>query len=399
MRTKILGLSKLKQVVLELFVNKTNKVSDVSDNSVTNAIAYGVAKVGQKAIKDIAVVESQIMPDSASGSDLDNAGKLFSSITRKTALQSSTYLRIVAEEGTFYDKTVVSFSNYNGVQFIPEEDLTISSQGYGYLKVRSVDSGLKTNVDPNSIVTINSEPTGHISVINEYIPQGGIDDESDELFRQRIKKHTNIVSRYTEEYYAQIFQEYNENILKVITLGVDDDGKKSLGVVTENGISLSESELDDLLENTKQYFPIQDINKFGDLIGIKLVNVGWYYVGDPAGDDSGTGIDFRVQLWDGYDADQVRIDIQVNIAKYLDFRYWKRGDKVEWDDLLEIVKRTDGVRYVPDGNFKPNSDEQVPVIKLPRVRKFIMRDLDGNIISDSQGVLSPVFYPNELNND
>ena len=399
MRTKILGLSKLKQVVLELFVNKTNKVSDVSDNSVTNAIVYGVAKVGQKAIKDIAVVESQIMPDSASGSDLDNAGKLFSSITRKTALQSSTYLRIVAEEGTFYDKTVVSFSNYNGVQFIPEEDLTISSQGYGYLKVRSVDSGLKTNVDPNSIVTINSEPTGHISVINEYIPQGGIDDESDELFRQRIKKHTNIVSRYTEEYYAQIFQEYNENILKVITLGVDDDGKKSLGVVTENGISLSESELDDLLENTKQYFPIQDINKFGDLIGIKLVNVGWYYVGDPAGDDSGTGIDFRVQLWDGYDADQVRIDIQVNIAKYLDFRYWKRGDKVEWDDLLEIVKRTDGVRYVPDGNFKPNSDEQVPVIKLPRVRKFIMRDLDGNIISDSQGVLSPVFYPNELNND
>ena len=399
MRTKILGLSKLKQVVLELFVNKTKKVSDVSDNSVTNAIAYGVAKVGQKAIKDIAVVESQIMPDSASGSDLDNAGKLFSSITRKTALQSSTYLRIVAEEGTFYDKTVVSFSNYNGVQFIPEEDLTISSQGYGYLKVRSVDSGLKTNVDPNSIVTINSEPTGHISVINEYIPQGGIDDESDELFRQRIKKHTNIVSRYTEEYYAQIFQEYNENILKVITLGVDDDGKKSLGVVTENGISLSESELDDLLENTKQYFPIQDINKFGDLIGIKLVNVGWYYVGDPAGDDSGTGIDFRVQLWDGYDADQVRIDIKVNIAKYLDFRYWKRGDKVEWDDLLEIVKRTDGVRYVPDGNFKPNSDEQVPVIKLPRVRKFIMRDLDGNIISDSQGVLSPVFYPNELNND
>ena len=396
MITKILSLSKLKQLWLELFINKTDKVSDVSDNSVTNAIAFGASKVAQKAIKDIAVVESQLMPDSASGSDLDNAATLFSSITRKTALQSSTYLRIVADEDTFYDKTLVTFTNYNGIQFIPEEDLTVSSQGYGYLKVRSVDSGLKTNVDPTSIVTISGEPTGHISVINEYIPQGGIDAESDELLRQRIKKHTNIVARYTEDYYAQIFQQENDNILKVITLGVDDEGKKNLGIVTQNGIDLSESELDDLLENTKQYFSIQDINKFGDIIGIKLVNIGWYYVGDALGDDSGTGIDFRVQLWDGYDSDDVRKDIQVNLSKYLDFRYWTRGQKIEWDDLLGIVKQTEGVRYVPDGYFYPNIDEKVPVSKLPRVRKFIMRDLDGNLISDSQGILAPVFYPNEL---
>lgn len=394
-----LSLSKLKQLWLELFLNKTNKVSDISDNSVLNATAYGVAKIAQKALKDIAVVESQIMPDSASGGDLDMAAKLFSSITRKGAAQSSTLLLIIADEGTFYDKTSVTFTNYNGIVFTPEEDLTIDENGFGYLKVRSQDSGLKTNVDPNSVVTINNEPIGHIAVTNEYIPQGGTNNEDDELFRQRIKKHTNIVARYTEDYYAQIFQQENEDILRVLTLGVDNDGKKCLGIVTQNGSTLTEQELSELLDNTKQYFSIQDINRFGDTIGIKLVNVEWYYVGDPIGDNSGTGVDFRVQLLANYNPDEVRKRIQINITKYLDFRYWGKGKKIDWDNLLQIVKETEGVRYVSDSYFYPAVDESFPVTRLPRVKKFVMRDLSGNIISDNQGILSPIFYPNTISND
>lgn len=390
---KPLSLSKLKQLFLELFLNKTDKVSDISDNSVLNATAFGVAKIAQKALKDIAVVESQIMPDSAYGSDLDNAAKLFSSISKKSASQSSTYLRVIADKGTFYDKTVVSFTNYNGIVFVPEEDLTIDENGYGYLKVRSQDSGLKTNVDPNTIVTINNEPVGHIAVTNEYMSQGGEDDESDELFRQRIKKHTNIIAKYTEEYYAQVLQLFNPNILKVISFGVDNDGKKAIGLVTQNGTSLTESELSELLEFATPYFSIRDINKFGNISGVKFVNVNWHYVG---GD---TGVDFRVQLWNNYDSDEVRKNIQINLTKYLDFRYWKRGSKIEWDDLFSIVKNTEGVRYVSDSFFYPRIDEQVMVTRLPRIKTFIMRDLEGNIISDNQGILSPVFYPNDLSNE
>ena len=393
MLTKILSRAKLKQLWLELFINKTDKATDVSDNSVTNAVAYGSAIVAQKCLKDIAIVESQIFPDSATGTDLDNAATLFGVPARKGALQSSTYLRIIAAQGTYYDKTVVSFTNYNGIRFLPENDLTMGSQGYAYLKVRSEDTGNKTNVDANSIITINSAPTGHIAVTNEYMATGGRDVESDEIFRQRIKKHNNIISRYTLEYYNQTFQEFNDSILRVLNLGNDNDGFRILAIVTQNGIDLSQSELDTLLESTKSYFSLTDLNKFGDLIDIKLQNAGWYYVGDPLGNDSGTGIDFRVQLWDGFAPDDVRKQIQINISKYLDFRFWEYGDKIQWDDLLQIVKDTSGVRYVPDGFFNPGQDELVPVNKLPRVKKFVMRDLNGNIIADSNGVLSPVFYP------
>ena len=394
MLTKILSRAKLKQLFLELFLNKTDKATDVSDNSTTNAVAYGVATTAQKCLKDIAVVESQIMPDSAVGTDLDNSATLFGVPSRLGALQSSTYLRIIADFGTVYDKTVVNFSNYNGIRFIPEFDLTVGSVGYGYLKVRSEGSGAQTNVDANSIITINSAPVGHIAVTNEFMSSGGRDTESDEMLRQRVKQHNNIIARYTLEYYNQLFQQFNNSVLRVLNMGSDDDGKYALAIVTQNGIDLTTSELDDLLASSKQYFSITDLNKFGELIGLKLINATWYIVGDPLNDNSGTGIDFRVQLWDGYDSDVVRKNIQINISKYLDFRFWEYGQKVEWDSLLQIVKDTEGVRYVPDNFFFPNHDEVVPVNQLPRVKKFIMRDTSGNIIADTGGVLSPVFYPN-----
>ncbi len=288
-----------------------------------------------------------------------------------------------------------AFSASHAFLFIPESDLTVGSLGFDYLKVRSEGTGSNTNVDPNSIITINSAPVGHIAVTNEFMAYGGRDSESDEIFRQRIKKHNNIVARYTLEYYNQLFQQYNSNTLRVLNLGSDNDGKYALAIVTQNGIDLTNSELDNLLASTKQFFAITDLNKFGEVIGLKLQNATWYYVGDPLRDNSGTGIDFRVQLWDGFNPDTVRKNIQINISKYLDFRFWEYGQKVEWDNLLQIVKNTEGVRYVPDNFFYPNYDEIVPVNQLPRVKKFIMRDIAGNIIADTGNVLSPVFYPNE----
>ena len=389
MITKILTISKLKQLWLELLINKTDKVSDISDNSVLSATAFATAKVAQKCIKDIAIVESQIMPESAVGTDLDNAGRLFGSMTRETVLGSSTYLRIIADEGTFYDKTSVTFSNYNGIQFIPDEDLTMGALGYDYLLVRSVDQGEKTNVDPNSIVNINNAPTGHIGCTNEYMALGGRDYDSDELFRVKIMQHNNIKSQQTIAYYTSIFRQINSNILKVMYKGVDSDGKKTFSIVTQNGLSLQTEELEDIIDQTKKYFSLNDMNVYGDVLGVKLINAVWHEV------NGVTGVDFRVEVWSNYDPNAVRKQIQINLTKYLDWRYWPVGGKIEWDDLLQIVKNTEGVKYVPDAYFYPKADEAVSVSRLPRIKKFVMRDLDGNIIADSAGILSPVFYPYE----
>lgn len=381
-------ITNLKNLFIEMFLDKTAKVSNVADGSVVNATAFGVAKVAQKAMKDIAIKEAQIFPDTATGAYLDKAAALYGVSPRKGALGSSTYIRVSADPGTAYD-TSVTFVNKNGIRFQVDEALTVGESGYGYVKVRSINTGYSTNVPPNSITNVSPQPQGHIECTNEYYAIGGRDSEDDETFRIRIKNNLNILSKNTIEYWTQTLNNIDDRVLKVMTAGLDEKGIYNLYVVSQNGIFFTEEELDTLLESAQGYFGISELNIEGKAVGIGIKNIDWFYVG------SERGLDFRVQLQPDYDVATVRQNIQVNLTKYLDFRFWTPGKIVEWDDLLDIVKKTDGVKYVPDEYFFPYYDQQVPANQLPRIRGFVMRDQDGNVLYDSDSNLSPLFYPAE----
>lgn len=384
MITTVQTIEKLKSLFLEIFLNKTTKVSDISDNSILNATSYGVAKVAQKCLKDIALVESHILPNSASGSYLDKSAALFGATPRNTVpSSSSTFIRIIAAPGTQYVAGVHTFNNYNGIQFRLISDITIGDLGWGYAAIRSINSGANTNADPNSIITVNPEPVGHIGCINEYRATGGADAESDELFRIRVNEHNNVLARGTLSYLTEVLRTLNGDILRVINLGNNEVGKRELALVFSNGQSLNPTELSNLLEQLTPYLSITDVNVFGNSIGISLVNIEWDYI----------DLDFRVQLNSTYDADLVRKQIQVNLTKYLDFRFWDNSKKVEWDDLLQVVKGTEGVKYVPDNFFNPRTDKTVPYYKLPRIRGFVMKNLDGDLISDNNNYILPIYYP------
>lgn len=381
-------ITNLKNLFIEMFLDKTAKVSNVADGSVVNATAFGVAKVAQKAMKDIAIKEAQIFPDTATGAYLDKAAALYGVSPRKGALGSSTYIRVSAGPGTVYD-TSVTFVNKNGIRFQVDEALTVGESGYGYVKVRSVNAGYSTNVPPNSITNVSPQPQGHIECTNEYYAIGGRDSEDDETFRIRIKNNLNILSKNTIEYWTQTLNNIDDRVLKVMTAGLDEKGIYNLYIVSQNGIFFTEEELDTLLESAQGYFGISELNIEGKAVGIGIKNIDWFYVG------SERGLDFRVQLQPDYGVATVRQNIQINLTKYLDFRFWTPGKIVEWDDLLDIVKKTDGVKYVPDEYFFPYYDQQVPANQLPRIRGFVMRDQDGNVLYDSDSNLSPLFYPAE----
>lgn len=381
-------ITNLKNLFIEMFLDKTVKVSNVADGSVVNATAFGVAKVAQKAMKDIAIKEAQIFPDTATGAYLDKAAALYGVSPRKGALGSSTYIRVSADPGTVYD-TSVTFVNKNGIRFQVDEALTVGESGYGYVKVRSVNAGYSTNVPPNSITNVSPQPQGHIECTNEYYAIGGRDSEDDETFRIRIKNNLNILSKNTIEYWTQTLSNIDDRVLKVMSAGLDEKGVYNLYIVSQNGIFFTEEELDTLLESAQGYFGISELNIEGKAVGIGIKNIDWFYVG------SERGLDFRVQLQPDYDVATVRQNIQINLTKYLDFRFWTPGKIVEWDDLLDIVKKTDGVKYVPDEYFFPYYDQQVPANQLPRIRGFVMRDQDGNVLYDSDSNLSPLFYPAE----
>ena len=386
MITRISTIEELKQIFVEILMNKTSKVTKVADNSVLGGIAFGAAKVGQKALKDIAIVESHIFPDSAFGTYLDTVAANYGIATRFNLAQSSTYLRLVADPGTNYIAGTHKFSGNHGLSFDLESNVTIGVNGFEYVKVRSIDSGNKTNVDSLTITTVSPIPVGHLYVINEYRAIGGRDIEDDADFRVRIKDGANLAASGTLAKMTQVFQKINSNVLKCFYQGIDPLGKATIAIATVNGIDLNSTELDDLLDRGQDYFNLIELSQWGtQSIQVVLQNIVWQPI----------DVSFRVELFASYNPDDVRKNIQIAIGKYLDFRYWAPYQKVEWDELLSIVKRVAGVKYVPDATFVPSLDIIVDVNKLPRLRGFLMLDTQGNILQNISGTLNPVYYPNQ----
>ena len=385
MITKITPVEELKQIFLEIFLNKTDKVSDVSDDSVLNAIAYGNAKLTQRTLTNQAIIEGHIFPDSAYGEYLDNLAAIRGVAPRFGAVGSTTYVRVTADEGTSYIAGIHTFTSTSGIVFDLEASGVVGINGYAYLKVRSQQSGLNTNVDALSINKVSPIPQGHISVINEYAATGGSDQESDTLFRERIKTNMNQMSRTTLSYLEQVFMKINPRVLRLHKGGIDSDGKFNLIVVSVNGQNFTTAEFDEILSKSEEYLSLSELLREGSDFALKLNNVDWLPV----------DIEFRADIDPAYDIDSVRRNIQIQMNKLFDYRFWKYGDKIEWENMLYAAKNVEGVRYVPDTHFYPQADINVPKYRLPRIRGFIMRDLDGNIIEDNNGVLSDVFYPNE----
>ena len=232
-----------------------------------------------------------------------------------------------------------------------------------------------------------------MSCTNEYRAIGGRDSEDDRSFKLRITSLPNLQAIGTLDYMLEILKLYNSNILRIFNLGINDNSQIVVGIVMENGSFLTDTELAELEENIRDYFSLLDTALYEGNLNFELSNITYHSVGGDA--PVGSGIDFRVDILTNYNVEDVRRDIQVNISKYLDFRYWDINNKVEWDDLLMIVKNTKGVRYVPDEYFLPHSDENLTRGSLPRVTGFIMRDLDGNILYDAEDSALQVFYSNE----
>lgn len=388
--TKIVRLTteqELEALHTEVFINTVPGVTKVTDHSVLRGLIRGNVKIGKKGLKDIALAISHLFPDSAFDTALDEVADNHGVAARLGAAQSSTFVRLIGDAGTVYQQGVHTVSDNKGNVFDLEDDVTIGSKGFDYVKVRSQQSGLSTNVDPYTIINISPTPAGHIGVINEYGSTGGRDAEDDDIFRQRIKEGPDILARGTLSYLTQAFIKVNPNVLRVIYEGVSQQGKVVLAILTVNGIDLTANELQIILEQSSQYFSLTELNPIGTTgVGVQLKNVEYYYI----------DTDMRVELFDNGQVDQTAIDIQQKFSKMVDFRFWDSSSrKIEWDDLLSIVKNTSNVKYVADAYFSPSIDITIPNNQFPRFRGFVMRDLDGAVLINQSGTIDPIFYPNE----
>jgi hypothetical protein len=386
MITKITTVEEFKQIFIESLLNNTNKVTKISEGSVLNGIAYGVAKLSQKIVKDVAVVESHLFPDSAVGQYLDTIADLRGVAPRFGSLPSKTFVRLVGTPGTTYQAGVNNFIG-QGVQFSIDEDTVIPSIGYTYVKVTSISNGSSTNVDPLTINRVSPIPVGHDYCINEYSATGGRDFEDDELFRIRIKEEVNILARGTISYIEQVLRKYNSNVLRVYNYGLDSNGDLNIGIGSVNGSSFSNSQLEDLLLKSEQWLSLCELKPDGRKnYGIKFKNVEYYPI----------DISCRVEIDSSFSADEIRKEIQISLSKLVDHRFWKDGSLIDWIDLINSVRGVNGVNRVLDNHFYPNNSFYIPKGKLPIFRGFLMLNTQGVLIENISGTLNPFFYPSDV---
>jgi len=378
--TEVITTDKLKSIISEIFFNTTNKVSKITDNSIINAHFYAISRLAQKALSNIAIHESRIFTDTASGQYLDDSATLFGAGERLGASKSSTFIKVYADPGTRYIQGVHQFRSISGISFDITETKTVNDNGYGYIPVISTTSGANTQVDANTITRISPKPVGHISCSNEYMAVGGSDVESDEDFRIRIKSSFNVLSSNTLGRLLSVLRLINNNIVRVFRLGYIDS-KYTYGVVTRDGGGLSSSQLSELAQRSKEYLSSTDVSASGELIGLSFVNIDW----DPI------TIDFRAEIPNSYNFDDIRREIQINLTKYFDYRYWEFGKIISRAELIYIISSIEGVEYIPDEHFIPGSDRTSEFGTLPRIFSFIMRDLNGNILYTATSQLD-IYY-------
>lgn len=383
----IITLEEIIDIFNQNFFNKTNKVTKITKNSVLSGFSYANAKIAQKAFKDIAVATSVLDPDFSYGTQLDKTAQIWGVKPRQGESGSSVYIRLFATPGTQYFRNQNLFTTRDGLQFRLESDYTMGPMGFDYVKLDSLDTGLRTNIEPLSINNVLLAPVGHQYATNDFYGFGGTDIETDFVFRERIKKSYNRLATNTIEFLTQVLIDVDNTVLRIYPQGLNAQGKYQMAILAVNGTSYSSEQLSLFESSIQKYLSLYDLKPDGiETRSVKFTNVTWFPI----------DVDFRISITPGQE-DIVRKRIQTSLFSLVDYRFWKEGNKVEWDDMLQIAKNQKDVIYVPDNLFLPNADIIVPFGQLPRLRNFVMRDLDGNIIEDLIGNLNPIYYPNSKN--
>lgn len=407
METKIYTIEELKNLFTQELLNKVDgKISKISDHSVLNGMAFGFAKVFQKSMKDVALLESELFPEYAYGQYLDKIALRYGISPREKNLGSSVYVKLVADPGSQYLAANCSFISTDGVTFSLVENYTINANGWGYALLKSDETGSNVNVGANTITRVTGQPSGHLYVNNDLPAIGGVDVESDEAFKQRILQNFNNFSFETLDKLTQVFQKINPSVMQLRNVGMNTDGQTVLSVITSTGATLTSTELQELEDKSRPYMSLHDLYVTNNLPGgpsfVKIQNI----------ESVPVDLDFRVQIEADVEITDFKVACQTAVLNLLDFTT-KDIVKVEWEDIFSVIRMQKGVLQMPESFFfcgsnyqswdvsNPHSDIEVPVTKIPRLRSFVIRDMEGTYLfrnNSSTPPVAPYYYgPNYSN--
>ena len=119
-------------------------------------------------------------------------------ITRRESVNSTGYVSVTAAAGTViplgYIFSTEADEDGNTVSFISIEEVTVDESGTADVPVEAEEGGAEGNVLPNTVVLQVGDETGNMldeitSVTNPEGMAGGIDEENDDDYRERLVEY------------------------------------------------------------------------------------------------------------------------------------------------------------------------------------------------------------------
>ncbi len=197
-------------ILAQLMGNFERKAGCVVDDASDMAIKLKVIAGELSALYDrLDFYENQIYPNTAEGEYLKRHGDA-RGIHRKTASKSTGAVEFICKTPAEHDilipiGTLLTSSKSNGVMFQTTNELTIKQGATkGGTFIESVDCGSHTSIAPNFIDILVTPIAGITSIRNPDKIGGGSDEESDQLYRQRIiESYSKISNGANLNYYEQ----------------------------------------------------------------------------------------------------------------------------------------------------------------------------------------------------
>jgi uncharacterized phage protein gp47/JayE len=192
------------QQMINVMVSRTS-LTDVTDSSVFKHLLAAPAREMDEIYFQMGLFPDLFSIDTASGDDLDRrAADIQPGLLVRTSATKSTGVVVFTRSGTVGDVSIPAgtvLKTPSGVKFITIIDgaITNGNSSSGSVSVLAQDAGTAGNVAALTITLFNSKPAGVDGVSNPSTLIGGLDTETDDAFRARLKAYVASLARCTPQ--------------------------------------------------------------------------------------------------------------------------------------------------------------------------------------------------------
>lgn len=174
---------RLHELMLEIISDEIDK----RQGSVAYDLTYPAAHELMNAYMELSVVYNARMPDTATGSDLDEVVGLIG-LERREAVPAQGIALFSGDAGEIIPEgtRLLAETTSGEIYFVTDEDMTLNSEGIGSVSVTAEEGGAIGNIGVGELVAVSGYLADVVSVTNEEPFEGGVDEEDDESLRQRF---------------------------------------------------------------------------------------------------------------------------------------------------------------------------------------------------------------------